>query len=90
YIHSNREGGRGRYDLVVEPMDKSKNGLVIEFKVARSKEELLSSSEEALKQIEEKNYTRELKMRGIKRVVLVGISFYQREFEVVGKVIEDY
>ncbi|MBM6876317.1 PD-(D/E)XK nuclease domain-containing protein [Fusobacterium mortiferum] len=70
-------------------MDKSKNGLVIEFKVARSKEELLSSSEEALKQIEEKNYTRELKMRGIKRVVLVGISFYQREFEVVGKVIED-
>ncbi|WP_338124731.1 PD-(D/E)XK nuclease domain-containing protein [Fusobacterium mortiferum] len=81
--------GRGRYDLVVEPMDKSKNGLVIEFKVARSKEELLSSSEEALKQIEEKNYTRELKMRGIKRVVLVGISFYQREFEVVGKVIED-
>lgn len=89
YIYSNREGGRGRYDLVVEPMDKSKNGLVIEFKVARSKEELLSSSEEALKQIEEKNYTRELKMRGIKRVVLVGISFYQREFEVVGKVIED-
>lgn len=89
YIHSNREGGRGRYDLVVEPMDKSKNGLVIEFKVARSKEELLSSSEEALKQIEEKNYTRELKLRGIKRVVLVGISFYQREFEVVGKVIED-
>ncbi|MBM6823192.1 PD-(D/E)XK nuclease domain-containing protein, partial [Fusobacterium mortiferum] len=89
YIHSNREGGRGRYDLVVEPMDKSKNGLVIEFKVARSKEELLSSSEEALKQIEEKKYTRELKMRGIKRVVLVGISFYQREFEVVGKVIED-
>lgn len=57
--------------------------------MARSKEELLSSSEEALKQIEEKNYTRELKMRGIKRVVLVGISFYQREFEVVGKVIED-
>lgn len=89
YIHSNRERGRGRYDLVVEPMDKSKNGLVIEFKVARSKEELLSSSEEALKQIEEKNYTRELKLRGIKRVVLVGISFYQREFEVVGKVIED-
>lgn len=70
-------------------MDKSKNGLVIEFKVTRSKEELLSSSEEALKQIEKKNYTRELKMRGIKRVVLVGISFYQREFEVVGKVIED-
>ena len=53
YIHSNREGGRGRYDLVVEPMDKSKNGLVIEFKVAKEKEELEKASEEALAQIEE-------------------------------------
>lgn len=56
YIHSNREGGRGRYDLVVEPMDKRKNGLVIEFKVAKEKEELEKASEEALAQIEEKRY----------------------------------
>lgn len=88
YIHSNREGGRGRYDLVVEPMDKRKNGLVIEFKVAKEKEELEKASEEALAQIEEKRYYEGLRDRGIKRIILVGISFYQRDFKLQGKIIK--
>ena len=88
YIHSNREGGRGRYDLVVEPMDKRKNGLVIEFKVAKEKEELEKASEEALAQIEEKRYYEELRDRGIEKIILVGISFYQRDFKLQGKIIE--
>lgn len=88
YIHSNREGGRGRYDLVVEPMDKSKNGLVIEFKVAKEKEDLEKISEEALAQIEEKRYYEELRDRGIEKIILVGISFYQRDFKLQGKIIK--
>lgn len=88
YIHSNREGGRGRYDLVVEPMDKSKNGLVIEFKVAKEKEDLEKASEEALAQIEEKRYYEGLRDRGIKKIILVGISFYQRDFKLQGKIIK--
>ena len=88
YIHSNREGGRGRYDLVVEPMDKRKNGLVIEFKVAKEKEELEKASEEALAQIEEKIYYEGLRDRGVERIILVGISFYQRDFKLQGKIIK--
>lgn len=88
YIHSNREGGRGRYDLVVEPMDKSKNGLVIEFKVAKEKEELEKASEEALAQIEKKRYYEGLRDRGVERIILVGISFYQRDFKLQGKIIK--
>ncbi|MCF2698521.1 AAA family ATPase [Fusobacterium mortiferum] len=88
YIHSNREGGRGRYDLVVEPMDKSKNGLVIEFKVAKEKEDLEKASEEALAQIEEKRYYEGLRDRGVERIILVGISFYQRDFKLQGKIIK--
>lgn len=88
YIHSNREGGRGRYDLVVEPMDKSKNGLVIEFKVAKEKEDLEKASEEALAQIEEKRYYEGLRDRGVEKIILVGISFYQRDFKLQGKIIE--
>lgn len=88
YIHSNREGGRGRYDLVVEPMDKSKNGLVIEFKVAKEKEELEKTSEEALAQIEEKRYYEGLRDRGVEKIILVGISFYQRDFKLQGKIIK--
>jgi len=88
YIHSNREGGRGRYDLVVEPMNKRKNGLVIEFKVAKEKEELEKASEEALAQIEEKRYYEGLRDRGVERIILVGISFYQRDFKLQGKIIK--
>ena len=88
YIHSNREGGRGRYDLVVEPMDKRKNGLVIEFKVAKEKEELEKASEEALAQIEEKRYYEGLRDRGVERIILVGISFYQRDFKLQGKIVK--
>lgn len=88
YIHSNREGGRGRYDLVVEPMDKSKNGLVIEFKVAKEKEDLEKISEEALAQIEEKRYYEGLRDRGVEKIILVGISFYQRDFKLQGKIIK--
>lgn len=88
YIHSNREGGRGRYDLVVEPMDKSKNGLVIEFKVAKEKEDLEKISEEALAQIEEKRYYEGLRERGVEKIILVGISFYQRDFKLQGKIIK--
>lgn len=88
YIHSNREGGRGRYDLVVEPMDKRKNGLVIEFKVAKEKEELEKASEEVLAQIEEKRYYEGLRDRGVERIILVGISFYQRDFKLQGKIIK--
>ena len=88
YIHSNREGGRGRYDLVVEPMDKRKNGLVIEFKVAKEKEELEKASEEALAQIEKKRYYEGLRDRGVERIILVGISFYQRDFKLQGKIIK--
>lgn len=78
----------GRYDLVVEPMDKSKNGLVIEFKVAKEKEDLEKASEEALAQIEEKRYYEGLRDRGIKKIILVGISFYQRDFKLQGKIIK--
>lgn len=88
YIHSNREGGRGRYDLVVEPMDKSKNGLVIEFKVAKEKEDLEKASEEALAQIEEKRYYEGIRDRGVEKIILVGISFYQRDFKLQGKIIK--
>ncbi len=59
-ITSNRESGFGRYDIMLEPIDKTNEkllGIVIEFKVINQRKE--NSLEEtvaaALKQIEEKN-----------------------------------
>ena len=69
-IISNRESGYGRYDIMLEPIDKSNEklpGIVIEFKVINPKKEttLEDTVEAALEQIKEKKYDAEL----IKRVV---------------------
>ena len=71
-ITSNRESGYGRYDIMLEPIDKSNENLpciVIEFKVINPKKEktLEETVEAALKQIEDKGYDAELVKRGVKR-----------------------
>ena len=70
-IISNRESGYGRYDIMLEPIDKSNEklpGIVIEFKVINPKKEttLKDTVEAALEQIEEKKYDAELIKRGVK------------------------
>ena len=71
-ITSNRESGYGRYDIMLEPIDKSNDNLpciVIEFKVINPKKEktLEETVEAALKQIEDKAYDAELVKRGVKK-----------------------
>ena len=71
-ITSNRESGYGRYDIMLEPIDKSNEkqpGIVIEFKVINPKKEktLEETVEAALNQIEDKGYDAELVKRGVKR-----------------------
>ena len=67
HITSNRESGFGRYDVVMEPLQKQFDAIVMEFKVQNpAKEESLQYTvQNALLQIEEKNYDTELLARGI-------------------------
>lgn len=67
HITSNRESGFGRYDVVMEPLQKQFDAIVMEFKVQNpAKEESLQHTvQNALLQIEEKNYDTELLARGI-------------------------
>ena len=71
-ITSNRESGYGRYDIMLEPIDKLNENLpciVIEFKVINPKKEktLEETVEAALNQIEDKGYDAELVKRGVKK-----------------------
>ena len=67
HIMSNRESGFGRYDVVMEPLQKELDAIVMEFKVQNpAKEESLQHTvQNALLQIEEKNYDTELLARRI-------------------------
>ena len=91
-ITSNRESGYGRYDIMLEPIDKTNEkypGIIIEFKVINPRKE--SSLEEtvavALKQIEEKNYDAELIKRGVKEENIhhYGFAFKGKEVLIDGR-----
>ena len=91
-INSNRESGYGRYDIMLEPIDKTNEklpGIVIEFKVINPRKEnsLEETVEAALKQIEEKNYDAELIKRGVKEENIhhYGFAFKGKEVLIDGR-----
>ena len=91
-ITSNRESGYGRYDIMLEPIDKTNEkypGIVIEFKVINPRKEnsLEETVKAALKQIEEKNYNAELVKRGVKEENIhhYGFAFRGKEVLIDGR-----
>jgi hypothetical protein len=76
-LRSNRESGLGRYDVMLIPNDKSKLGIIIEFKKRSKyqKETLEQAVDAALKQIEDKKYAQELNGLGIQKILKLGIAF---------------
>ncbi|MCD7762765.1 MAG: ATP-binding protein [Lachnospiraceae bacterium] len=80
-LTSNRESGFGRYDVCIEPKDKVKDGIVIEFKVfdPQKEETLEDTIKRALDQIEDKKYEADLKARGVTKVRKYGFAFKGKE-----------
>ncbi len=74
-VKSNRESGYGRFDLALVPRDTDHPGVVMEFKVAETPEDMETRAHEALAQIEEKAYTTELKAAGVENIWRYGIAF---------------
>lgn len=78
-VKSNREGGTGRSDLFVRPVSRRKEAFVIEFKVAGKFREMERRAQEALEQIENREYVRELNDDGYEKTGKYGIAFFGKD-----------
>jgi len=83
-VTSNLEAGKGRYDVAIIPKDKTKPGIVFEFKRKLKKDPtpLAEVAQGALEQIDERKYTLPLKKQGVTCIAKIGIAFEGKEVEM--------
>lgn len=82
-VKSNREGGHGRSDLFISPVTRRKAAFVVEFKIAGSIRELEAKAQEAIQQIKDRMYIKELYDNGYEVVHKYGIAFFGKDCQVV-------
>lgn len=82
-IVSNRESGRGRYDIALYPLQPDGDAFIMEFKVfdGRKEKSLEETAANALRQIEERQYEADLIAVGIRkeRICKLGFAFEGKE-----------
>ena len=87
FVTSNRESGEGRYDIQLMPKKGMLPGVLIELKAAKENHgnSLKELADAAIRQIEEKNYESELRVKGVEEIVKYGVAFSGKNVEVIMK-----
>lgn len=84
---SNKESGKGHYDIQLRPLVKNLPGIIIELKSAKncSEGELKELATTALKQINDKKYDMELKSSGVNNIIKYGVAFSGKNVAVANE-----
>ena len=77
-INSNREQGNGRPDLLLEPHNPRMPAMIIEIKCAKKYGQMDQLCDEALAQIEERDYAAELLDEGYQMIYKYGFCFCKK------------
>lgn len=81
-IKSNREAGKGRYDILLSPKDKTRYGILMELKqIAKdaTPKQVETNLKSALAQIQDNQYYRALEAQAIKERLEIAIVFVGKE-----------
>ena len=81
-VVSNRESGNDRFDLVVKQRSKWNYAAILEFKIVDKYNQMTKACEDALKQIEEKDYEASLRDEQYENIAKLGICFCQKRCRV--------
>lgn len=81
-VVSNRESGNGRFDLVVKQRSRWHHAAILEFKVVEKYNQMTKACEDALKQIEEKDYEASLRDEQYENIAKLGICFCRKRCRV--------
>lgn len=84
FVYSNREAGEGRYDLALFPKDDFLPGIIIELKAQKNcnTETLQKLAQEALHQINVRNYDLQMQEQKIQHVLKYGVAFSGKHVEI--------
>lgn len=81
-VKSNKESGNGRYDIILIPRNKNRNGIIIEFKKVDkkdSKRDINNALCRGIEQIKKNKYYQELKDDNINKFIAMAIVFQGKE-----------
>ncbi|MCC8371386.1 MAG: ATP-binding protein, partial [Rickettsia endosymbiont of Pseudomimeciton antennatum] len=83
-IESERESGDGRPDLLMIPkMGKSDKAMIIEYKIAKSSEDLADIAKSGLQQIMDKKYDSKIKEYShVKQILKISLAFSGKNMEL--------
>ncbi len=84
YITSNRETGKGRYDIQLMPKISTLPGFLIEVKAEKdcTEERLNELANMALQQINQQQYAAEMQTHDIKNIFKYGIAFSGKQVQI--------